>query len=270
MFKGENEMKKTLKTLMTLGLASVMLFTTAITSFAADYAEDGNRLKLYGQVLQQVNLAGRTSSNNIHYLAIVDGSDAVTKDDFAPVDSTKSVDNILYIFNYRQELEFQECTYDEIKYFVNSPGIWSGDSAKEEAEKFHEIESKFKGASYVFRTRVGDDMNEYDDQAFIHICKLPEGKTAADMGEFAEYVVYADGASTSDTSNTTTSTQDTGDWASNETGWWIQFKDGSYLTNSWWQSPYSGLWYYMGADGYMVTNTTIDGYTINADGVWVQ
>lgn len=65
-------------------------------------------------------------------------------------------------------------------------------------------------------------------------------------------------------------TQDTGDWASNETGWWIQFKDGSYLTNSWWQSPYSGLWYYMGADGYMVTNTTIDGYTINADGVWVQ
>ena len=63
---------------------------------------------------------------------------------------------------------------------------------------------------------------------------------------------------------------DLGHWESNEKGWWIQYNDGHYLTNSWWQSPTSGLWYYMGADGYMVTNTVIDGYTINADGAWVQ
>lgn len=263
-------MKKTLKALMTLGLASVMLFTTAITSFAAtDYAEDGNRLKLYGQVLQQVNLVD--DGSNIFYLAIVDGSDTVTKDDFTPVDSTKSIDDIIY-YNFEKKLE--ECTYDDVKFFINYHKLYSVSDDEEEqlrnAKRYSDMYDSLGQIFYVVKTEIGDDMIDYDVMSFVYICKLPEGKTAADMGEFAEYVVYADGAATSNTSNTTTSTQDTGDWASNETGWWIQFKDGSYLTNSWWQSPYSGLWYYMGADGYMVTNTTIDGYTINADGVWVQ
>lgn len=61
-----------------------------------------------------------------------------------------------------------------------------------------------------------------------------------------------------------------GDWASDDNGWWIQYADGTYLVNGWWKSPYSGLWYYMGADGYMVTNTIVDGYMINSDGVWVE
>ena len=258
-------MKKTLKTLMTLGLASVMLFTTAITSFAADYAEDGNRLKLYGQVLQQV--APMDDGSNIFYLAIVDGSDTVTKDDFTPVDSTKSFDEIVMYYDFGDKL--RECTYDDVEFYINYRKLYFVSDDEEEqlrnAKRYREMYNSLGQISYVVKT--GGD---YDVMSFVYICKLPEGKTAADMGEFAEYVVYADGAATSDTSNTTTSTQDTGDWASNETGWWIQFKDGSYLTNSWWQSPYSGLWYYMGADGYMVTNTTIDGYTINADGVWVE
>ena len=62
-----------------------------------------------------------------------------------------------------------------------------------------------------------------------------------------------------------------GTWASNDKGWWIAYEDGSYLTNDWYQSPTSGLWYYMGADGYMLTNTTTpDGYWVNADGVWIE
>ena len=41
--------------------------------------------------------------------------------------------------------------------------------------------------------------------------------------------------------------------------------------NAWFQSPVSGLWYYMGSDGYMLTNTTTpDGYKVNASGVWVK
>ena len=256
-------MKKTLKTLMTLGLASVMLFTTAITSFAAtDYAEDGNRLKLYGQELHQIN---SVDGYNIFYLAIVDGSDTVTKDDFTPVDSTKSIDDIIH-YNFEEKLD--ECTYDDIKFYANYRQLSHSDDAEEQRsiwDRYNKIYSSLRMIRYSENTT---NMSDDDNMFIVCICKLPEGKTAADMGEFAEYVVYADGAATSDTS--TTSTQDTGDWASNETGWWIQFKDGSYLTNSWWQSPYSGLWYYMGADGYMVTNTTIDGYTINADGVWVQ
>lgn len=62
-----------------------------------------------------------------------------------------------------------------------------------------------------------------------------------------------------------------GYWMQDNVGWWIQYQDGTYLVNQWYQSPASGLWYYMGADGYMLTNTvTPDGYTVNADGVWVQ
>ena len=60
-------------------------------------------------------------------------------------------------------------------------------------------------------------------------------------------------------------------WKQDTKGWWVERSDGSYLVNEWYQSPDSGLWYYMGADGYMLTNTTTpDGYTVNADGVWVQ
>lgn len=58
-------------------------------------------------------------------------------------------------------------------------------------------------------------------------------------------------------------------WKSDAKGWWIENPDGTYLTNQWYL--YNGQWYYMGADGYMLTNTTTpDGYTVNADGVWIQ
>ena len=61
------------------------------------------------------------------------------------------------------------------------------------------------------------------------------------------------------------------EWKENDKGWWLEYPDGSYLMNTWYQSPESGLWYYMGADGYMLTNTTTpDGCTVNADGVWVE
>lgn len=60
-------------------------------------------------------------------------------------------------------------------------------------------------------------------------------------------------------------------WVSDEKGWWIQNSDGTYLKNTWYQSPESGLWYYMGADGYMLVNTTTpDGSYVNQSGVWVR
>lgn len=58
-------------------------------------------------------------------------------------------------------------------------------------------------------------------------------------------------------------------WKQNAKGWWLENADGTYLTNQWYL--YNGQWYYMGADGYMLVNTTTpDGYWVNADGVWVQ
>lgn len=60
-------------------------------------------------------------------------------------------------------------------------------------------------------------------------------------------------------------------WKDDARGWWVERDDGSYLVNEWYRSPSSGLWYYMGPDGYMLTNaTTPDGYYVGADGVWNQ
>lgn len=59
-------------------------------------------------------------------------------------------------------------------------------------------------------------------------------------------------------------------WAQDEQGWRVQSDDGVYLTNQWYQSPESGLYYYMGVDGYMLANTvTPDGFQVGADGAWI-
>lgn len=71
--------------------------------------------------------------------------------------------------------------------------------------------------------------------------------------------------------------------------WYFTKADGIMANNEWVQSPYSGQWYfmnnggamaqnqwleykgqwyYLGSDGAMVTNKTVDGYYLNASGVW--
>ena len=60
-------------------------------------------------------------------------------------------------------------------------------------------------------------------------------------------------------------------WIQDSTGWKVRQDNGTYLTNAWYQSPESGLFYYLGADGYMMINaTTPDGYQVDANGVWIQ
>ena len=55
----------------------------------------------------------------------------------------------------------------------------------------------------------------------------------------------------------------TPEWRQDATGWRVQNPDGSYLMNQ--RHQFNGLWYYMGADGYMLANAiTLDGYTVNA------
>ncbi|WP_320972467.1 hypothetical protein [Enterocloster bolteae] len=61
-----------------------------------------------------------------------------------------------------------------------------------------------------------------------------------------------------------------GTWQQDSTGWKVLQDNGTYLTNAWYQSE-SGLFYYIGADGYMMVNAiTPDGYQVGEDGAWIQ
>ena len=58
-------------------------------------------------------------------------------------------------------------------------------------------------------------------------------------------------------------------WKQDSTGWWWRNADGSYPANQW--KEVDGKYYYFGADGYMLANTTTpDGYQVDASGAWVQ
>ena len=63
-----------------------------------------------------------------------------------------------------------------------------------------------------------------------------------------------------------------GQWKSDNNGWWYQNDDGSYPTNTWQWIDGNGDGisesYYFNENGYMLANSTKDGYTLNADGAW--
>ena len=69
-----------------------------------------------------------------------------------------------------------------------------------------------------------------------------------------------------------TSTAFAGEWKSDNTGWWYQNNDGSYPTSTWQWIDGNGDGvsesYYFNENGYLLTNATKDGYTVNSDGAW--
>jgi len=69
-----------------------------------------------------------------------------------------------------------------------------------------------------------------------------------------------------------TSTAFAGEWKSDNNGWWYQNDDGSYPANTWQWIDGNGDGvsesYYFNENGYLLTNSSKDGYTVNADGAW--
>lgn len=66
-----------------------------------------------------------------------------------------------------------------------------------------------------------------------------------------------------------------GQWMSNDTGWWWQEDNGSYPVSQWkWldgNNDGTAECYYFDGNGYMLADTTTsDGYTVNANGAWVE
>ncbi|MCI8659322.1 MAG: hypothetical protein HFG54_03590 [Lachnospiraceae bacterium] len=134
--------------------------------------------------------------------------------------------------------------------YIDNIRMWWPDKINEfpfENEKRYNV-SDFADGSELVVVEIGDEENYTSTFWNLRIVKGQTAGTATGSGA-----------------------SDKGTWANDSKGWWIQYTDGSYLKDQWYQSPDSGLWYYMGADGYMLTDTTTpDGYTINSEGVWVQ
>lgn len=59
------------------------------------------------------------------------------------------------------------------------------------------------------------------------------------------------------------------DWKQDAAGWWWDNGDGTYPVNQW--KEIGGTYYYFGADGYMLHDTTTpDGYLVDASGAWIK
>ena len=59
-----------------------------------------------------------------------------------------------------------------------------------------------------------------------------------------------------------------GEWKSNSNGWWFEDSSKWYPKSQWlW---IDGSCYYFGEDGYIKTNTYVDGCWLGADGAWVK
>lgn len=142
---------------------------------------------------------------------------------------------------------------------VNGDGWNVSFLANKEDTKLYSISSY--EADFI---QISNETTDKTQQYWIYC--LEAGETVESLGDNAKYIINANGSTTS-----TQPIEKTASWASDSKGWWIQYSDGTYLTNAWYQSPESGLWYYMGADGYMLTDTTTpDGHYVNSDGVWIQ
>ncbi len=58
-------------------------------------------------------------------------------------------------------------------------------------------------------------------------------------------------------------------WENGPSGWQYQLENGSFAANAWEQI--NGLWYYFNESGIMLENgITPDGYTVGADGAWIE
>lgn len=103
-----------------------------------------------------------------------------------------------------------------------------------------------------------------EDTEKVHqfsLYNLPDGTSVESLGEDAKYVINASGSPTS--------TAATGKWVEDGIGWWYDNGDGTYPVNTW--KVINNVYYYFGADGYMLHDTTTpDGYNVDSNGAWIE
>ena len=238
-------MKKTMKSVVTAGMAAMMVAGTVMTSMAMEPV-----MTIGGQKPVQLSSNETTAAE---YTAILVGKNQLTKADVQLPGGAWT------------------CTVESGGTWVTDdwfvPNTFTWDNQTLDMLEFDR--TKMYADPYGYSMQVILDNRELDvKQTYTLWYVADEAKMNGDAAA-DKMIKFNGGAQNTNQGGHTDKGQ--GFWASNDKGWWIQYNDGSYLTNAWYQSPASGLWYYMGADGYMVTNSvTPDGYKVNADGVWVQ
>lgn len=55
-------------------------------------------------------------------------------------------------------------------------------------------------------------------------------------------------------------------WQQDSTGWFYQYEDGSYAWCGWFTDPADNSIYYLDPDGYMMSDTVVEGYRLGSDG----
>ena len=238
-------MKKTMKSVVTAGMAAMMVAGTVMTSMAMEPV-----MTIGGQKPVQLSSNETTAAE---YTAILVGKNQLTKADVQLPGGawTCTVES--------------GGTWVTDDWFVPNTFTWDNQTL----DMFEFDRTKMYADPYSYGMQIILDNRELDvKQKYTVWYVTDESKMAGDAA--ADKMIKFTG-NTQSGAATGTVDKGPGFWASNDKGWWIQYNDGSWLANGWYQSPASGLWYYMGADGYMVTNTTTpDGYKVDANGVWVQ
>ncbi|NBH35884.1 hypothetical protein D3Z58_20645 [Clostridiaceae bacterium] len=257
-------MKRQLKTVAAFAAAAAMTMASVMTA-SAEVVTEGQSYSL------------STENGNI--------SLTFSKSPQVPIDeydkqliSAQSVEGYEWKsgYVYYNGLEIADCGWEfDVEHAKD--GSWEDTGAYVEAGGLyhtHNFTISYNGTDYTQCKFLygcmlsGNNSNEYYNSVYVLVPKGYNGKIWYSIGdEGAKQATFY----LNDDCNTSTTSQGTAAWKQDSKGWWVERPDGSYLVNEWYQSPESGLWYYMGADGYMLTNTiTPDGYTVNADGVWEQ
>lgn len=274
-------MKKGLKKAVVLAMAGIMTIASVMTASAETVVSGGT----YQITFPDRNIFGERLQAVTHQVIV---SHAPLRED---LNDQYHQNDIVAEAKAGYEMKGVYFYYPESLYV---PDLWSanaeGSGTWTPTEYYSENGIEYGGLvkTYTFTVNMNGqdypdcafylDFNGYEDYSRCYAAfRLPVGYTGnayfkvhdynehgAEIGHTLDYYFSGNG----ETAVPATSSPS---WKQDAKGWWIENPDGTYLTNQWYQSPTSSLWYYMGADGYMLTNTTTpDGYTVNADGVWVQ
>ena len=138
----------------------------------------------------------------------------------------------------------------------------SAGSVKTKKTRYNFEKKMNKEGEYTFRVRAlaknkdkkfsNGNWSDYSDETYIDesYAELIRNGGIIDTQNSGPGAAAGTGNSTQ---VPTTNVVYTPQWIQDSVGWWYRLADGTYPTNTWWQDPANGSWYYFNEHGYMMT-----------------